>query len=424
MATYHPTSPLRAVLDAARNGYPLQDYTVLAPNNDPYRIDTPTYHRAGAWLAARVRDLGLGARRIHLRGLHYALSMAKPPVYRPGGRGEPAQVRYVNDAATWDWLQSRAADGARWLGYLDFDQIVDEKNDPPIVREWKPPEPEPFLDAGLALDMPELAEVMPTIEAAEFEGTQPYKLVIFGEKSSLEPVLGQVAAEYRADLYVGAGDLTDTLIYNMARIGANDGRPMVVVTFTDADPRGWGMPIGIARKLQALRTIKFPGLQFQVVRGGITPDQAEPGGLTEEGLPVTPLKDNERNAEPALKWRDAWDREATEIDSITGPATEDILDRMARDALAPFFDLDLDRRVREAKDRWQEAARAAFEERIGTEELDRIEAEITERLETIEAAIEEINDSVNVELPEVLPEVSIPEAELNDEGVKRAADRL
>jgi hypothetical protein len=47
-------SPLRAALDAviAEQGCSLKDLTVLAPKNDPFRLDTPARHRDGRWLAA------------------------------------------------------------------------------------------------------------------------------------------------------------------------------------------------------------------------------------------------------------------------------------------------------------------------------------------------------------------------------------
>jgi hypothetical protein len=74
------TSPLRAGLDAviAEHGCSLKDPTVLAPKNDPFRLDTPARHRDGLWLAQTAADLGLGDRRIHLRGLHYGDAILTP----------------------------------------------------------------------------------------------------------------------------------------------------------------------------------------------------------------------------------------------------------------------------------------------------------------------------------------------------------
>jgi hypothetical protein len=120
------TSPLRAALDSAiaERGCSLKDLTVLASKNDPFRIDTPARHRDGSWLADTVADLGLGGRRIHLRDPHYAVL----------GRPKPDGTPYLNDDDTWEWLQADAANAARFLGYLPFDQITDQRNAEPVIR--------------------------------------------------------------------------------------------------------------------------------------------------------------------------------------------------------------------------------------------------------------------------------------------------
>ena len=48
--------------------------TVLATQNDPFRVDTPARHRDGQWLAMHAERLGLGDRKIHRcnRGLDRA----------------------------------------------------------------------------------------------------------------------------------------------------------------------------------------------------------------------------------------------------------------------------------------------------------------------------------------------------------------
>ncbi|HEY3034859.1 MAG TPA: hypothetical protein VGJ54_09390, partial [Streptosporangiaceae bacterium] len=106
-------SPLRAALDKviAEQGCSLKDLTVLAPQNDPFRVDTPARHRDGEWLAITARDLGLGDRRIHLRSLHYMVI----------GRPKPDGTPYRNTDADWLWLQGDAAKAARFLGYIPFD---------------------------------------------------------------------------------------------------------------------------------------------------------------------------------------------------------------------------------------------------------------------------------------------------------------
>ena len=55
MSPAEAASPLRAALEAviSERGCSLKDLTVLATQNDPFRVDTPARHRDGEWLAAR-----------------------------------------------------------------------------------------------------------------------------------------------------------------------------------------------------------------------------------------------------------------------------------------------------------------------------------------------------------------------------------
>ena len=108
---------------------------------------------------------------------------------------------------------------------------------------------------------------------------------------------------------------------------------MVVFYFADCDPAGWQMSISVSRKLQALQALEFGGLDIEVHRVALTPDQ-----VREYGLPSTPLKDTERRAD---KWTAAMGVEQTEIDALAA-LQPDVLTQMARDAIAPFFDSTLD----------------------------------------------------------------------------------
>ncbi len=66
---------LRNVIESARDetGGSLKDYTVLSTQIDPYRLDTPANHKVGKWFADQLDQLNLMHRRLHIRGIHYAL---------------------------------------------------------------------------------------------------------------------------------------------------------------------------------------------------------------------------------------------------------------------------------------------------------------------------------------------------------------
>lgn len=376
----------------------MKDLTVLATQNDPYRIDTPAGHRDGAWLANTARDLGLGDREIHLRGLHYMMI----------GRPKPDGTPYTNTDPDWRWLAGHAGKAARWLGYIPFDQIVDKRNAEPVVREHRPADPWPYVDVGLDMDIPDAADIDPQVGVADFVGEQPYKLVLFGEKASLAPVLEPIASSYDADLYLVIGEISDTLLHQIAKTGAEDGRPMVVMCFCDADPAGWQMPISIARKLQAFQTLRFADLDFQVHRVGLTPDQ-----VREFDLPSTPLKDTERRAD---RWREAMGVEQTEIDALASLRPR-LLHGLTIDAIAPFYDLDLARRVREAKQQWVEEAQAAVDAAVDSADMDRLRAEAEEKLSQLREEIDAINEALRVSADRFdLPPVAVPTAHIDPAG--------
>lgn len=407
MTDARDVGPLRQVLmEAAEDaGCGMNALTVLATQNDPFRVDTPARHRDGEWLAVTARDLGLGDRKIHLRGLHYMVL----------GRPKPDGTPYANTAEDWEWLQADAGKAARWLSYIPFDQIVDQRNSAPEVRVFSEPQPRPYLSVGVQVDIPDVDDIEPFVGAYYvdqqggtrdgFGGAQPYKLVMFGEKSSLAEVLAPIAAAYKADLYLPTGEISDTLMHQMARVGAEDGRPMVVLTFSDADPAGWQMPISIGRKLQAFWASLYPGLEFEVHRVALTPDQ-----VREYGLPSTPLKETERRGD---KWREAMRVEQTEIDALA-TLRPDLLRRIAQDALDPFYDSSLDRRVREAYDQWREDAQAVVDGAMDDDRLDRLRTEAAEKLAELRTEIDAINEALRVDIDDFdLPELVVPEAELN-----------
>ena len=97
--------------------------------------------------------------------------------------------------------------------------------------------------------------IHPSPVVKEMYGKQPYHLVIWGEKSSLEPILKGLADQFEGDLFLPTGETSDTMLYQMEVV--SDPRKMIVFTISDCDPAGWQMPISIARKLQAFKVTHF-----------------------------------------------------------------------------------------------------------------------------------------------------------------------
>ena len=177
-------SPLRAALDAviAEQGCSLKDLTVLAPKNNPFRVDTPARH----------------------------------------------------------WLQAEAAKAARFLGYIPFDQITDQRNAEPVVRIREYDAVHAYLTTELDITIPNASKLRRS--STSTDSRHPAVPARARRREScLADVLGPLADRYNADLFLPTGEISDTQIYLMARAAENDGRPLAVFYFADCDPAGWQM---------------------------------------------------------------------------------------------------------------------------------------------------------------------------------------
>jgi hypothetical protein len=311
---------LRQILESACEEHKasLSDLTVLSAQVDPYRIDTPAGHRNGSWLGEQFAKLYRPGDRTHLRGLHYA-------IVQDGKIRKPDGELYRNDDDNWRWLIEDAAKSARWLGYIPFERIIDQRNSEPIIHRKARVIPQAHLMIGIDVAIPDAEDINPLPTARGFVARQAFNFAIFGEKASLEDIILPIAEEYEADLYLPTGEISDTLVYQIAKEANADGRPLVMFTISDCDPAGHQMPVSIARKLQAFAHLFFPDLTFEVVRVALTPEQ-----VREEELPSTPLKATEKRAS---RWQDAFGIEQTEIDALVTPAKRSVLERIVRQGL-------------------------------------------------------------------------------------------
>jgi hypothetical protein len=400
---------LRQILEAAAREarLPLSAFTVLDKSVDPYRQDTPAGHRDGAWLAEQMDALGI-TKPLHLRGVHYVL-VSSVGLTKPDG--EP----YRNNADDWEWLQVEASKAARWLGYVPFDRIVDERNSAPViaVQGFGGPVVDIGLGATILVHVPSLESIRPTVHVDNFYARQRYRLAVFGEKTSLADVLRPLCDHHRADLYLPSGEMTDSQLWLMASTGAADGRPMIVFVVADFDPSGNQMAVSIGRKLQAFHDLLFPTLEFEVIPIALTEDQ-----VRDLDLPSTPLKQTEKRAD---RWREAHGGlEQTEVDALA-TLRPDALRRIVREAFARYYDYTLAGRTTEIRDAWLAEAQAVLDATIDEELIAQLHAEAEAKLGEIQAQIDRINEQIRsstevlgVELPE-LPE--LPEADLPGEGL-------
>ena len=393
---------LRHILEqaCAETKCPAGTLTVLAVQNDPFRVDTSARHRDGQWLAINADRLGLGERRIHLRGLHYMLVsgvVAKP-------NGEP----YRNNEEDWIWLINHASKAARWLGYVPFDQVIDARNTAPVIREHK--RCDPAAQASRSESRSPCPTPMTSRRQCGRRGSSRcnrFGSCSMARKRALRTCSARSPQRVGADLYLPAGELTDSQLHQMAKIGAGDGRPMVVLCFCDCDPSGWQMPISIGRKLQAFKAFQFPDLTFQVRRVALMPEH-----VRLYGLPSTPLKETERRGD---KWKAAMSVEQTEIDALAALRPE-LLQQLAEQALVPFFDRTLFRRCVQARRDWEDACQAAIDAQTDQDQLDRLRTEAEQTLATLQAEVDRLNRELSIDPTGYeLPAPSIPEPEITVE---------
>jgi F0F1-type ATP synthase membrane subunit b/b' len=400
------TSPLGRLIECeARNsGLSLDDLTVLSKGRDPFRLDTPAYHEIGYWVAERFARL-VGGRAIHLRGFHYVLVSAGN-VIKPDGR------LYENSHADWLWLSSIAMKAARWLDYIDTSQLVDKRNAPPVIfrpaYEREPQRPHGYIGSSLGVSTPSDSITPPSFYSSSIkrpsryddvrvfplltfpeDTPQRYCFAIFGEKSSLDPVVRPFAQRFGVDMFLGTGELSDIYLEQMAGDAAADGRMLIVFTIADFDPSGLQMSVSIGRKLQGYKHKKFPDLEFQVVPVMLTAEQ-----VAQYDLPETPLKAKEKRAS---RWRERFGREQTEIDALAALRPE-VFEEILSEAIKPYWDSTIDRRRTAAKTEWYRAASRVIASRMASvdaDELARIRADTDAALEAFEADADEIEAAID-----------------------------
>jgi hypothetical protein len=422
------THPLRAAMDGliAEMGGTMKDWTIQTDDRDPFRMDKPGNHRDCSWLreAWESRDI---TRPNHDRGVHYSLIGEPMPagIKRDPRYDDGRYDVYGNTVWHSDWSE-RAMKIARWLGHIPWDWVKEERNRDPIRRIWVPLEaPDAWIyQQGCdevvtdlrGISLPSAESLRPRVGIDNFEQPQPFQIAIFGEKTSLFDILDPIAKEHNCHLFLAKGDLTNPLVYDIARVGGElDLRPMQILYFSDSDPSGWNMPKVLAVKLIALKMIWFPEFEFQIHRVGLIPTQVKEYKARDMGLTESPLKEGESRA-------DDWYRETgtfqTEIDSLITFYPQE-LQRMAVEAIGQFRDPTLDERVFDVQTEWRQRAMSIVDEHDDKAEMREAAvvrlAEIDEQIQELADEAEALSMEVAVDLDgiELPPEPELPDANLD-----------
>jgi hypothetical protein len=137
-------------------GRSVKDLLALSPANDPFYAGLGARGEAAEWIACSIwpRYAGVGP---HLRRIHYLL--VSPPegvrILLPNGR------EYQNTENDWNYL-CWASLAARYLDLIPFDELIDRRNDEPMLlaadaapREREREEVETSVVGSVRVDVPD-----------------------------------------------------------------------------------------------------------------------------------------------------------------------------------------------------------------------------------------------------------------------------
>jgi hypothetical protein len=396
---------------------------VLAPDNDPFYKGTPAHIRDAEWFAGLWDRFGYQY-GVHLRRVHYQI-LSNELKFSDG-------TPYENTERCWGRLCGAGA-AARILGLVDVEAFVDRRNPEAVINHMARQVPlrAPYVSFGTAsLTLPELdlsgfADIKLDIGSPIPGGfgydpaDQPVLLEVWVEKSTMGDVLIPQCQRERMNYVEGAGFESITQSVAFLRRAQEHSKPAHIVYISDFDPGGAGMPVGVARQVQFWLEQLAIDVDVTIDTAVLTHEQC-----VEFELPRTPIKDGDRRR-GAFEAR--YGAGATELDALEAlhPGS---LGEIVRQAMEPFVDRGLPRRLATARQEAQQRINAAWTAAAGQEvdeaaqELSRqasaVAAEQVERIrETVEDALgqldqfteaaeqlkaraEQIAARLNIDLPE------------------------
>jgi hypothetical protein len=358
---------------AKASGCRVDDLIAMGKNRDPFYAGEPRKKVRGEWFAKLWRTYQVN----YLRRLHYRLvSLEAPPAIPPSSRqsavaGQP----YTNTEECWTYLQD-ASTFARHLGLVPAESFVDHRNPPPTLHvaydrsipepDWHVPDLPPWDLPSVPLELADAAAVeLPEVEVAGYDycpADQPYHLELWIEKSTMEDVLLPACAELGINYVPGAGFQSITAMIRMLnrvrhiRDVLPEGKPARVFYVSDFDPAGKHMPVSVARMFEFYRTNFAPGCDLKLTPVALTEAQ-----VLQFNLPRIPIKETDRRKARFEKNHGVG---ATELDALEAIHPGE-LDRMIRDAAAPYRDETLQERLEEAREEAEEAAAERWEAMSG-----------------------------------------------------------
>jgi hypothetical protein len=402
--TYDDIKALAAELDR-----PARTLIALSDVNDPFYIG-PARQRDAEWFAAIWAQL-TPDKGIHIRRLHYRL-VSTTTFTLPNGQ------KYENTEEC-DKKLGDASLGARYLDLVPADWFDDRRNPDPIINLTNVAagpdygiicsDPDAEVQSADMPSLPQLALNAPIIE-------QHYHVEIWCEKTTMNDVLAPLARRYGTNLITGMGELSLTACVNVVERAQASSRPVRVMYVSDFDPKGYDMPVSVARKIEHRLALK--GLELDI--------QVRPIALTEEQCREYELPRVPNNEHGSARFEARFGEGRTELDALEALHPGE-LHRIVEAEILRYFDADLDARVeatasdiQEEFDGLNEEVHAEHEAEIAELQASwrRITEENNRRIEQWREKAKPLWDAVALSLGERSPDlddVEWPEPEDGDE---------
>ena len=348
------TTPLTTLKRTAKQaGLTTGDLLVMGRQNDPFGMGQKAQIAAAEWFVEVLARLG-SPETVYIRRVHYACA-SWGDMLRPCGR---LYGNTQKDAA----YMVNAGKAARYLGYIPFDAVIDQKNAPCVVGAHYGTGPNAQYD----IEVPELdsasVSVGPWVPGAGHgynpSSVQPYHLEVWCEKSAVNDVLIPLCRRHGANFVYGEGELSLTQSWKLHRRLVEAGKPARLFYVSDFDPGGQSMPRAVSRRAEWFREFRRAEYDIKLCPLVLTAEQ-----VREYDLPPVPMKTDKSKAyrTRAANFMQQHDvRGGTELDALEA-LHPGMLERIVGDALSAYWSEDADEELQ----RCEQDLREAAEEKVG-----------------------------------------------------------
>jgi hypothetical protein len=408
--TPHPRGYEAVKALASELGVYLRDVLALSEDNDPFYAGRAAGVLDAQWFLELWRRFNFG-RGTHLRRVHYKLVVIGNVTMRGG------ETPYVNNEQCWDRLQL-ASKAARYLGLVAADDFIDQRTPDPILhaayREFEPEphceiqEPEwtlPRISFNLETS---LAMPAPHVGGYDYElSDQWYHIVLLIEKSTMNDILLPICRRFGVDLLTGAGYASVTTAVNLLK--RIRGKPVRGFFISDFDPAGRSMPTGLARQVEFWRREFAPDSEVKITHLALTEEQAN-----HYQLPRVPIKDSDKRKRG---FEDTHGEGCCELDALEALFPGELA-RLVKEAIAPYFDSELEGGLMKAGWKAEADAQAAWDDETSeTEtELDAIAAEAAKVVKRFEPRVKTLADAFDKAMQPLRDRLDLARQALTDKA--------